>query len=120
RMTEANHLEYLRGCYFENRLSKRKAKFGGRTLDLSKITIPVYHLATREDHIAPAKSVFIDATRPANMCGCATDADGNRKDAGTQMSKMEIGDAATVMLAPQSSLPRDYLLRLLTVCPSFR
>jgi polyhydroxyalkanoate synthase len=61
RMTEANHLAYLRHCYLENRLSKHKAKFGGKTLDLSKITIPVYHLATREDHIAPAKSVFIGA-----------------------------------------------------------
>jgi polyhydroxyalkanoate synthase len=61
RMTAANHLEYLRHCYLENRLSKRKAKFGGKTLDLSKVTIPVYHLATREDHIAPANSVFIGA-----------------------------------------------------------
>jgi polyhydroxyalkanoate synthase subunit PhaC len=61
RMTAANHLEYLRLGYLENRLSKGSAKFGGKTLDLSKITIPVYHLATREDHIAPAKSVFIGA-----------------------------------------------------------
>ena len=61
RMTAANHLEYLRHCYLENRLSRRKAKFGGKTLDLSKVTMPVYHLATREDHIAPAKSVFIGA-----------------------------------------------------------
>jgi polyhydroxyalkanoate synthase len=61
RMTAANHLEYLRHCYLENRLSKRKARFGGKTLDLSKVTISVYHLATREDHIAPATSVFIGA-----------------------------------------------------------
>ena len=26
---------------------------------LGKITIPLYNLATREDHIAPAKSVFL-------------------------------------------------------------
>ena len=61
RMTAANHLNYLRQCYLENRLAKGKAKLGGKTLDLSKITLPVYHLATREDHIAPAKSVFIGA-----------------------------------------------------------
>ncbi|MGH6840665.1 MAG: PHA/PHB synthase family protein, partial [Methylocella sp.] len=61
RMTAANHLTYLRDCYLENRLSKRKAKLGGKTLDLSKVRLPVYHLATREDHIAPAKSVFIGA-----------------------------------------------------------
>jgi polyhydroxyalkanoate synthase len=61
RMTAANHLAYLRHCYLENRLAKGKAKFGGKPLDLSKVTIPIYHLATREDHIAPAKSVFIGA-----------------------------------------------------------
>ncbi len=61
RMTRANHLAYLRHCYLENRLAKRRAKFGGKILDLSKVTIPVYHLATREDHIAPAQSVFIGA-----------------------------------------------------------
>jgi polyhydroxyalkanoate synthase len=61
RMTAANHLNYLRQCYLENRLTKGKAVFGGKTLDLSKVTIPVYHLAAREDHIAPAKSVFIGA-----------------------------------------------------------
>ncbi len=31
----------------------------GVTLDLGKVTIPIYNLATREDHIAPAKSVFL-------------------------------------------------------------
>ncbi|HXW70107.1 MAG TPA: class I poly(R)-hydroxyalkanoic acid synthase [Methylocella sp.] len=61
RMTKANHLAYLRHCYLENRLARGKARLGGKVLDLSKITIPVYHLATREDHIAPAKSVFIGA-----------------------------------------------------------
>lgn len=61
RMTAANHLAYLRHCYLENRLAKGKAKLGGKTLDLSKVTLPVYHLATREDHIAPARSVFIGA-----------------------------------------------------------
>ena len=61
RMTAANHLTYLRHCYLENRLAKGMAKMSGKTLDLSKITIPVYHLATRDDHIAPAKSVFIGA-----------------------------------------------------------
>ncbi|VTZ51774.1 Poly(3-hydroxyalkanoate) polymerase subunit PhaC [Methylocella tundrae] len=61
RMTAANHITYLRDCYLENRLARGKAVFGGKTLNLKKITIPVYHLATREDHIAPARSVFIGA-----------------------------------------------------------
>jgi len=30
----------------------------GKTLSLKDVTIPVYNLATREDHIAPALSVF--------------------------------------------------------------
>jgi polyhydroxyalkanoate synthase subunit PhaC len=61
RMTEACHLAYLRDCYLENRLARGKVGLGGKTLKLSNITIPVYHMATREDHIAPAKSVFIGA-----------------------------------------------------------
>jgi polyhydroxyalkanoate synthase len=28
-------------------------------LDLSKVKVPLYNLATREDHIAPAKSAFL-------------------------------------------------------------
>ena len=61
RMTAANHITYLRDCYFENKLARGLAEFGGKKLDLKKVTIPIYHLATREDHIAPARSVFIGA-----------------------------------------------------------
>jgi polyhydroxyalkanoate synthase len=61
RMPAANHSFYLRGCYLNNDLAHRRMKVGGKLLDLSKVTIPVYHLATREDHIAPAKSVFLGA-----------------------------------------------------------
>ncbi len=32
---------------------------GGVKLDLSKVTIPIFNLAAREDHIAPARSVFL-------------------------------------------------------------
>jgi polyhydroxyalkanoate synthase len=58
RMTEANHSYYLRNCYLENNLTKGRMAIGGERLDLSQVTVPVYNLATREDHIAPAKSVF--------------------------------------------------------------
>ena len=30
----------------------------GKTIDLEKVTIPIYELASREDHIAPARGVF--------------------------------------------------------------
>jgi len=33
----------------------------GVTLDLSKVTIPIYEIAAKEDHIAPARSVFLGA-----------------------------------------------------------
>jgi polyhydroxyalkanoate synthase len=59
RMPAANHSFYLRNCYLENKLSKGTMVLGGETLDLKKVTIPVYNLATREDHIAPAKSVML-------------------------------------------------------------
>ena len=58
RMPAANHSFYLRNCYLDNTLTKGKMKIGGTTLDLSKVTVPIYNLATREDHIAPAKSVL--------------------------------------------------------------
>jgi polyhydroxyalkanoate synthase len=58
RMTEANHSFYLRNCYLENKLSQGDMRVGGVRLDLSQVTIPIYNLATKEDHIAPARSVF--------------------------------------------------------------
>ena len=58
RMPAANHSFYLRNCYLTNKLAKREMEVAGVTLDLGKIKVPVYNLATREDHIAPAKSVL--------------------------------------------------------------
>jgi polyhydroxyalkanoate synthase len=61
RMPAANHHFYLRHCYLQNDLAKGRMKIGGRRIDLSKATIPVYELAARDDHIAPARSVFTGA-----------------------------------------------------------
>lgn len=58
RMAAANHAFYLREFYNENRLAKGEMVIGGSRLDLTKITLPTYSVATREDHIAPAISVF--------------------------------------------------------------
>ncbi|QRM35828.1 class I poly(R)-hydroxyalkanoic acid synthase [Microvirga sp. VF16] len=63
RMPAANHSFYLRRCYLQNDLSEGRMEFGGIQLDLSAITLPVYHLAAREDHIAPPQSVFAGAGR---------------------------------------------------------
>jgi polyhydroxyalkanoate synthase len=59
RMPRETHLFYLREMYIKNNLSTP----GGITLkgvpiDLSKITIPIYIQAAKEDHIAPYQSVF--------------------------------------------------------------
>jgi polyhydroxyalkanoate synthase len=59
RMAAANHSFYLRNCYLNNTLSQGKMQLAGKTLSLKKVKIPIYNLATREDHIAPAKSVYV-------------------------------------------------------------
>ena len=58
RMPAANHSFYLRNCYLENRLSTGSMVLDNTLLDLSKVKVPVYNLATKEDHIAPAQSVL--------------------------------------------------------------
>src|SRR3954470_13849973 len=58
RMPAANHSFYLRNCYLENRLATGSMVLDNTLLDLSKVKVPVYNLATREDHIAPADSVL--------------------------------------------------------------
>ena len=59
RMPAANHSFYLRNCYLDNKLSKGEMVLDNTRLDLSKVGIPIFNLATREDHIAPAKSVHL-------------------------------------------------------------
>lgn len=59
RIPAACHSFYLRNCYLENRLANGEMMLAGDMIDLGKVTTPIYVLATREDHIAPAKSVFL-------------------------------------------------------------
>jgi len=58
RMPPANHSFYLREFYMKNTLAQGLLKLGGVTLDLSKIMVPIYDVAAKEDHIAPAQSVL--------------------------------------------------------------
>ncbi|MBM3580763.1 MAG: class I poly(R)-hydroxyalkanoic acid synthase [Alphaproteobacteria bacterium] len=63
RMPAMMHKFYLRKMYLENKLIEPGAlTLAGIPLDLDRIQIPTYVLATREDHIAPWKSVYA-ATR---------------------------------------------------------
>jgi polyhydroxyalkanoate synthase len=48
----------LREFYQNNRLARGEMTIGGVKLDLKKVMLPIYELAAREDHIAPAISVF--------------------------------------------------------------
>jgi polyhydroxyalkanoate synthase len=59
RMSAANHSFYLRSCYLENRLTEGKMTLDGRAVSLADVKIPIYNLASREDHIAPSRSVFL-------------------------------------------------------------
>jgi polyhydroxyalkanoate synthase len=61
RMPAANHNFYLREFYHDNKLARGQMTIGGVKLDLGKVKLPIYELASKEDHIAPAKSVFIGA-----------------------------------------------------------
>ncbi len=59
RMAAANHSFYLRNCYLRNALARDEMILDGKPVSLSDVNIPIYNLATREDHIAPPKSVFL-------------------------------------------------------------
>ncbi len=59
RMPAANHSFYLREFYHANKLARGQMSIAGVKLDLGKVKLPIYELCAKEDHIAPAKSVFI-------------------------------------------------------------
>jgi polyhydroxyalkanoate synthase len=58
RMPKTLHLYYLRKFYCDNALAKGTLDLAGEHLDLSKVKTPVYVQSSRDDHIAPAKSVY--------------------------------------------------------------
>jgi polyhydroxyalkanoate synthase subunit PhaC len=58
RMPSAVHSFYLREFYIKNALARGALMIEGHAIDLKQVKAPVYNLACREDHIAPAQSVF--------------------------------------------------------------
>jgi polyhydroxyalkanoate synthase len=59
RMPRKTHMYYLREMYLHNNLVKPgMLELCGTPIDLTKIDIPIYLQASREDHIAPYHSVF--------------------------------------------------------------
>jgi len=58
RMPKALHLFYLRNFYKDNALTTGALSLGGERLDLSKVKIPIYVQSSKDDHIAPYRSVY--------------------------------------------------------------
>ncbi len=58
RMPLNLHLFYLRQCYRDNTLAGAEMVLGGERLNLAKIKTPSFFQAAKEDHIAPAVSVY--------------------------------------------------------------
>jgi polyhydroxyalkanoate synthase len=58
RMPLKLHLSYLRECYRDNNLAEARMRIGDELLDVRKVTTPAFFQAAREDHIAPAASVY--------------------------------------------------------------
>ena len=58
RMPKALHMFYLRKFYGENALAKGELELDGVRLDLSSVKTPIYVQSSKEDHIAPAPSVY--------------------------------------------------------------
>jgi polyhydroxyalkanoate synthase len=58
RMPLNLHLSYLRQCYRDNALAKAEMVLAGERLNLGKVKTPCFFQAAKEDHIAPAVSVY--------------------------------------------------------------
>jgi len=55
------HHFYLKQFYTDNMFAKGGLVVDGQQITLADIKAPVYHVATKEDHIAPAGSVYFGA-----------------------------------------------------------
>jgi len=58
RMPKALHMFYLRQFYGQNALAKGELEVDGIKLDLGTVKTPIYVQSSKEDHIAPAGSVY--------------------------------------------------------------
>jgi len=58
RMPRTLHLFYLKTFYGENAMAKGELTLDGVRVDLSKVKTPIYVQSSKEDHIAPAPSVY--------------------------------------------------------------
>jgi len=61
RMPRALHLFYLNRFYHENAMAKNEMTLLGEPIRLAKVKTPIYMQCSKEDHIAPAPSVYRSA-----------------------------------------------------------
>ncbi|WP_334164990.1 class I poly(R)-hydroxyalkanoic acid synthase [Phenylobacterium sp.] len=61
RMPKTLHMFYLRKFYGENALARGELEIDGTKLNLGDVKIPIYMQSSKEDHIAPARSVYRSA-----------------------------------------------------------
>jgi polyhydroxyalkanoate synthase len=61
RMPKRLHLYYLETFYKQNQLAEGVLELGGHRLNLKDVKIPIFMQASKEDHIAPADSVYRSA-----------------------------------------------------------
>ena len=86
----ANHAFYLRNCYLGNKLTQGEMTIGGETLDLKRVVIPVYNLATREDHIAPARSCSREPSSSAAPCATSSPVRATSRGSSTRRARPNI------------------------------
>ena len=58
RMPARMHSEYLRHLFLDNDLSEARYEVDGRPVALRDLKVPLFAVATEEDHIAPWRSVY--------------------------------------------------------------
>jgi polyhydroxyalkanoate synthase len=58
RMPKVLHLNYLRDFYRDNKLAKGELTLGGERILMGDVKIPVFVQSSKEDHIAPCRSVY--------------------------------------------------------------
>ncbi|CAL7959707.1 Poly(3-hydroxyalkanoate) polymerase subunit PhaC [Alphaproteobacteria bacterium] len=69
RMPYAMHSYYLKNMYMNNSLIKKnEIKIKEVPIDLSKVIVPMYYLATKEDHIVPWHSLYSGV----KLCGSSS------------------------------------------------
>ncbi|HEX4182194.1 MAG TPA: class I poly(R)-hydroxyalkanoic acid synthase, partial [Caulobacteraceae bacterium] len=58
RMPKTLHLNYLRDFYRDNKLAKDELIVGGEPISLKNVKIPLFVQSSKEDHIAPYRSIY--------------------------------------------------------------